>query len=159
MTWPLTAGAWALVAGGVFVVAFAAGTPMGVAAPPPPGNRLTARQPVSRGYAGDSLARETVARDLFRAERRPARVSYDPIKATAPPVPQVQKPVLVLAGIVWGKDPTALIEGLPGTDGSRVLRLGEVVAGFTVREIQRDRVIVTGLDTTWTLQVKEPWRQ
>jgi hypothetical protein len=52
----------------------------------------------------------------------------------------------------------AVLEGLPGIQGPRVLQLGERVGGLTVRRIKGDVVTVTGLDTTWTLRVKEPWK-
>jgi hypothetical protein len=159
MMLPLSVGAWSFVAGGIFLVAFAAGTPVDISAPTPPRDRAVLRSPASVAYAADSLARQAIARNPFRVDRRPARVAYDPVRAATPPAPQPPKPVLVLAGIVWGADPTALIEGLPGIEGSRVVRVGEVVGAFTVRAIERDRVTVTGMDTTWTLQVKEPWRQ
>ena len=68
--------------------------------------------------------------------------------------------MLTLVGIVWdgGKDPTALLEGLPGTDGPRSVRTGEVVNGLHVKRIDRDRVAILGLDTAWTLTVREPWK-
>ena len=96
----------------------------------------------------DSLAAALVARDPFRITRRPSDVVYAP------------KPVLAPVGIVWdsGRDPTALVEGLPGVEGPRPVRSGEAIAGLRVKAIKPDRVVVTGLDTTWTLTVREPWR-
>jgi hypothetical protein len=88
-------------------------------------------------------------------------VRFDPagiVSASAPPAPSAPKPVLVLSGIVWGPEPTAVLEGIPGVEGARVVRRLDRVGALAVRSIQRDRVIVTGLDTTWTLQVKEPWK-
>lgn len=96
--------------------------------------------------------------------RKEAAVAYNPertlssgVPAVAPPQP---RPQLALSGIVWGgrTKPMAVLEGLPGVQGPRVLQLGERVGGLTVRRIQGDAVTVTGLDTTWTLRVKEPWR-
>ncbi len=107
-----------------------------------------------------SVAAATVSRNPFRLSRRPAAAAYDPLRLaeqTAPPVP---KPVLQLAGIVWegGRDPTALVEGLPGVEGVRVVRVGDVVAGLRIWGITADAVRITGLDTTWVLRVREPWR-
>jgi len=108
----------------------------------------------------DSLALVLVARDPFRVTRRPSDVAYDPVRLAQPATPPAPKPVLVLVGIVWdsGRDPTALVEGLPEVDGPRPVRHGETIAGLRVKAIKPDRVVITGLDTTWTLTVREPWR-
>jgi hypothetical protein len=108
----------------------------------------------------DSLASTLVARDPFRVTRRPSDVVYDPVRLAQPAVPPSPKPALALVGIVWdsGLDPTALVEGLPGVEGPRPMRRGETVAGLRVKAIKPDRVVITGLDTTWTLMVREPWR-
>lgn len=107
----------------------------------------------------DSLATVTSVRDPFRFTHRPAAVAYDPLRLaeqTAPPAP---KPVLQVAGIVWegGRDPTALVEGLPGVEGVRVVRVGDVVGGLRIRSITADAVRVVGMDTTWLLKVRESW--
>ncbi len=108
----------------------------------------------------DSLVAVLVARDPFRVTRRPAPVIYDPVRLAQPATPPPPKPVLALAGIVWdgGRDPAALVEGFPGADGARALRRGDVIAGLRVQAIKPDRVVIAGLDTTWTLKVREPWR-
>jgi hypothetical protein len=108
----------------------------------------------------DSLAAAVARYDPFRVTRRPTLVVYDPVRLTQPPVPVPPKPVLVLVGIVWdnGRDPTALVEGLPSVDGPRPVRQGESIGGLRVKTIKPDRVVITGLDTTWTLIVREPWR-
>jgi hypothetical protein len=112
----------------------------------------------SAAYPADSLARAAAARDLFRADRRPAPVAYDPVRGTAPAPDAPPKPVLVLSGIIWGALPQAVIEGLPGVDGPRVMRVGDVVAGLKVRDIESNRVLIAGMDTTWSLTVREPWK-
>jgi len=108
----------------------------------------------------DSLAAVLVARDPFRVTRRPSNVVYDPLRLAQPATPPPPKPLLALVGIVWdnGRDPTALVEGLPGVDGPRPVRQGETIAGLRVKAIKPDRVVITGLDTTWTLTVREPWK-
>src|SRR5207302_6271930 len=108
----------------------------------------------------DSLAAALVARDPFRVTRYPSNVVYDPLRLAQPATPPAPKPALALVGIVWdsGRDPTALVEGLPGVEGPRPVRNGETIAGLRVKTIKPDRVVITGLDTTWTLTVREPWR-
>jgi hypothetical protein len=108
----------------------------------------------------DSLARLAAMRAPFRASRTPPDLAYDPAAprtgdAMPPPAP---KPPLVLTGIVWGAEPAALIEGLPGTTAARVVRRGDVVGKLVIGRITRDRVTVTGMDTTWMLSVREVGR-
>lgn len=103
------------------------------------------------------------ARPLFRERRRPASVAFDPeatgaggpAETASPP-----KPALALSGIVrgGGAEPAAVLEGVPGAEGSTVLRRGERVAGLRVVRIGPQRVVIAGFDTTWTLTVREPWR-
>lgn len=97
---------------------------------------------------------------MFRVDRRPARVAYDPSRGSAPPQASaaVPKPGLALVGLVMGRQPSAVIEGFPGVEGSRVVRTGDMVSGLRVARILADRVIVVGMDTTWVLKVREPWR-
>jgi hypothetical protein len=108
----------------------------------------------------DSLVAQLVVRDPFRFTRRPSPVRYDPVRLAQPATPPSPKPPLVLLGIVWDRrsDATALVEGIPGAEGPRLVRLGETVGGLRVKAIKPDRLVITGLDTTWTLTVREPWR-
>ncbi len=127
---------------------------------PPPASAAAVVPTASSPLEPDSLVHLIVARDPFRVTRRPSNVVYDPIRLAQPATPPASKPVLALVGIVWdnGRDPTALVEGLPGADGPRPVRSGETIAGLRVKMIKPDRVVITGLDTTWTLTVREPWR-
>jgi hypothetical protein len=120
---------------------------------------LVASSPVSE-FQPDSLVRLIVARDAFRLTRHPSDIAYDPVRLAQPVTPPAPKPVLALVGIVWdsGRDPTALVEGLPGVEGPRPVRSGEIIAGLRVKTITPDRIMITGLDTTWTLTVREPWK-
>src|SRR5206468_4023241 len=105
------------------------------------------------------LARVAVSHDLFRSARRAASVAYDPQRAAAPvDAAQVPKPVLALVGIVAGAEATAVIEGFSGVEGARVVRVGDVVTGLRVKQIATDRVTIVGMDTTWVLKVREPWK-
>lgn len=106
----------------------------------------------------DSLDEKVIARDPFRPSRRPAEVSFDPNPITPPPAePPPPKPALVVSGIMWGREPSAVLEGLPGVEGARLVRSGEVLAGFRIRRITPNEVTVTGMDTTWVLKVRKPW--
>ena len=112
--------------------------------------------------SGSQIAAESVAtivsRDPFRIGRRPLLPAYDPLRLAEQLAPSPPKPTLILVGVVNGLEPSAVIEGLPGVEGSRVMRVGDVVAGLKVEKITNGRVVITGMDTTWVLEVREPWK-
>jgi hypothetical protein len=110
--------------------------------------------------SAESSVTHAIERDAFRVARRPASVAYDPETVAQPEQPPPPRPVLNVLGIVWdgGGDPTALLDGLPGIEGPRVVRRGEHIGDLRIRTIAPDHVIVLGLDTTWILTVREPWR-
>lgn len=100
-----------------------------------------------------------VARDPFRLDRRPATIAYTPAIETAPaPPPRPPRPQLIVAGIIGGPPWEALIEGIPGRQGSVLVRQGDTLAGLRVRSVGKDTVRVTGMDTTWTLSVRRVWQ-
>jgi hypothetical protein len=70
----------------------------------------------------------------------------------------VPKPTLVLVGVLDGRQPSAVIEGMPTVEGSRVVRVGDVIGGLTVKAISSRRVVISGMDTTWVLEVRQPWK-
>jgi hypothetical protein len=109
-------------------------------------------------FSADSLA-ALIHRDPFRLDRSPAAIRYDPngIRVDAPP-PPAPRPQLLVTGILWGPRPTAIIEGIPGTEGPRLVRPGDEINGFRVLHITRDVLKIRGVDTTWTLTIREPWR-
>lgn len=152
----VTLALWGSLAGGVLLGARLLAWPLvRVSLPVPPEVR---RGPTRRvePVPTDSLAALLVARDPFRLSRQPAAVTYDPLRlvqqTALPP-----KPPLVLVGLVAGNEPAAIIEGLPGVDGARVVRAGEIVGSLKVRRIEYDRVVVAGMDTVWTLMLRRPW--
>jgi len=151
----MTVGSVGLALGVGFVA-----SPLVQVSVPPPVGAPSVTAPLSPPARSESLVAVLVERDPFRVTRRPATVLYDPVRLAQPASPPTPKPVLVLVGIVWdsGRDPTALIEGVPGADRPRPVRRGEMIAGLLVKTIKPDRVVITGLDTTWTLTVREPWR-
>ena len=102
------------------------------------------------------LAERVIAHDPFRLDRRPSNVAYatDVDGMSAPTRPP--RPSLRLAGILGGPPWRAVLDGLPGRDGSVVVRRGDVFDDLRVGMISRDAVIVTGLDTTWTLAIRRP---
>jgi hypothetical protein len=100
-----------------------------------------------------------VANDPFRLSRRAASIAYSPaLEGLAlPPVARPPRPNLVLRGIVGGPPWSAILDGIPGHDGSAVLRRGDSVGTVVVRAVGRDTVIIKGADTTWRLTVKRSW--
>jgi len=107
--------------------------------------------------------RAMVAQDPFRRARTPADRAYDAqaleaAKQAAAAPPPAPRPVLSLSGILFGPRPAAILEGVPGADGARLLHVGDTAVGLRVRAITRTHTIITGFDTTWTLTIREPWR-
>ena len=106
----------------------------------------------------DSLVVSLVDHNPFRLDRSPAAIAYNsgPVEpADVEPTPP--KPHLLLTGILWGEEPSAIVEGLPGIEGARVLRVGESSGSIRIRRITRQDVTLVGMDTTWMLQVRKPW--
>lgn len=108
----------------------------------------------------DVLASRIAGSDPFRLDRRPADVAYgatpDSVANRAAAVPAAPRPPLVLVGIV-GPPWRALIDGVPGHDGSMVLRAGQNVAGLRVHDVTAAGATISGTDTIWHLTVKRTW--
>jgi hypothetical protein len=98
-----------------------------------------------------------LSQNLFRLDRR---AEGSAMKATPTPVPPqaagVPKPRFVLRGILGGPPWDAVLEGIPGREGSVVVRTRDSVAGFLIRSVHRDTVVVHGMDTTWRLTMGRP---
>jgi hypothetical protein len=110
-----------------------------------------------RRIAAESVA-AVVSRDPFRIGRRPTLPAYDPQRLAEQSAPPVPKPTLTLVGVMDGREPSAVVDGFPGVEGSRVVRVGDVVAALQIKKIANGRVVIAGLDTTWVLEVREPWK-
>lgn len=79
-------------------------------------------------------------------------------EAPPPPAPPpAPKPALSLSGILWGKEPAAIVEGIPGREGQILLRQGDTEGMLRIVRIDSATVTITGLDTTWVLRVRQPW--
>lgn len=108
-----------------------------------------------------ALANSIVERDPFRPDRRQAPLPYsrlaDGMPAPPPPPPAPPKPVLVLRGTIGGPRWEALLEGIPGRQGSALVRQGDTLASLKVRRVSRDTVVLSGMDTNWTLTMKRTW--
>ena len=151
--------AWSCVVTGAGAALWAAVAPAVAVPGVIPSRRSTPSYVSSRPSPADSLARVAILRDVFRSARRAAAVRYDPQRAAAPiESSQAPKPMLALLGLVAGAEGTAVIEGFPGVEGLRVVRVGDVVAGLRVKQIDSNRVVIAGMDTTWVLRMREPWK-
>ncbi len=102
----------------------------------------------------------SVAHDAFRRNRLAPTKSYDGVQIeaarSAPPPAPVARPVLILSGILWGAEPEALVDGIPGVEGSRLMHRGDSLGGIRLRSLTRDHVVLIGMDTTWTLFIRKP---
>lgn len=105
----------------------------------------------ARQAAEDRVA-TIVDGDLFRSERRvPDSILAAPPAQVAARPPAAPKPRLVLQGLVGGPPWDAIVQGLPGHDGSYVVRAGDSVGGLKIRSVRRDGATIRGMDTTWVL--------
>ena len=103
---------------------------------------------------------EIADRNLFRPERASAEKQQNaqPMMPMAMPQPPSAKPHLVLRGVLGGPPWDAIIEGVPGREGSVVLRAGQSLGGITVRAVRRDTTYARGFDTTWVLTMARTWQ-
>jgi hypothetical protein len=156
------AGLVLLALGGAWVTGLAITRPIvGVELPGPSSLVRAAANRVAGLPLDHGVVQRAVGRPAFRADRRAPAMRYDPERASkpeTPAAPPVPKPTLFISGIVWGDEPAAVVEGVPGREGPVVLRPGESAAGLSVVRIQGDRVVIRGMDTTWQLTVREPWK-
>ncbi len=135
MRWQATVGLAALLA-----------VPLGAQSPAP-------------AAEGAGLLRLASSTTPFRLDRRPPVVRYGLPAAppAAPALPRPPRPALQLTGIVWGAEPAAIVEGVPGVEGPSVFAVGQTVGGIRLTRLETDRAELAGMDTTWVLKVRMPW--
>lgn len=146
----------ALTLGGIALTVRRAG-PVNVAAAVvsvPPAVSQTATSHTSATSAGASV----VETDPFRLSRKPALIRVgQPITVSygtpSGPPPKL-RPVMTVKAIVGGPPWSALVDGLPQTTGSTVVREGVKFGEVTIRAISRDTVVIASADTVWNLTVK-----
>jgi hypothetical protein len=63
----------------------------------------------------------------------------------------------VVRGLIGGPPWSVIVEGIPGVDGSSVIRAGQPIGGIALRAVRRDTIILQGNDTTWKLTVRRAW--
>ena len=121
----------------------------------PPSASSSPRQSAVTLHPIDSALPRAIRTAPFRPDRRPSAVAYDPSRleqASLGAMPP--KPNLALAGLLGGREPVALVEGIPGRDGPVLLAVGDTAGGLKVRRIKGGEVTVSGMDTTWMLTVQ-----
>lgn len=105
----------------------------------------------------DSAAEALIRRDPFRADRLPSRVRFgmDAEPESAPPARENRTPPpLVISGVVMSAASwAALVEGLPGVEGTKLLNQGEQFGRYRLTYVTASYVVVADPDTSWTLKV------
>lgn len=109
--------------------------------------------------AADSVAAASdylSANDPFRVSHQPSSV---PFGAATPVLAQgLSRPTLALRGIVGSSGGwSAVLTGIPGHDGTVLLRAGDTIAGLRVRRVAAGSAVIQGRDTLWTLSLEVPW--
>jgi hypothetical protein len=108
----------------------------------------------------ESAVEDIADNNLFRPERtsaeEPAQAPVAMQMGMPMPSPST-KPRLVLRGMIGGPAWEAIIEGIPGRDGSVVLRTGQSVGGITLRSVRKDTAYARGFDTSWALPLARSW--
>jgi len=120
---------------------------------------LTATPVVSVGTMLEART-EVIGSDPFRIDRRPSSVPFAPGALVSETFEPSRAPTLdlVLAGILGGPPWQAVLRGVPGRDGSVVVREGETLEDLSITRVDRDSVVVQGADTSWVLTVSRQWR-
>jgi len=162
----LIAGTWALVAVVALasIMAWASAVPTSGPGPlsPTRSKELEVGSAAPIDTAGLGAAASRIRdQDLFRWERKPTSVRFNPWEPLKPPPSNVRaapRPALVLVGIVGGPPWTALVEGIPDRPGGVLLRVGEETAGIRLVEVRGDTARLSGVDTTWVLTPRRTWR-
>ena len=144
------------ISGGIRAYDVVAAMPNGETRPSMTTPRPAMRQrPEALRAASEAL----VTRDPFRLERRPSAVPYSPaLESATPPPPRPPRPALAIAGIVGGPPWEALLDGVPGRQGSVLVRHGDTLGGLRIRSVTKDSVRIAGMDTTWALGVRRVWQ-
>lgn len=151
-------GLWGAMAAGAGAIGWAAAVPIAPREPSVALRRHAAAARAQPRVGQDSAAAALVRHAPFRAARKPAGIRYEAQRQFAPPPAPVPKPALLLVGVVLGPVSSAVIEGFPGVEGSRVVRAGDVVGDLRVAGINEQGVRILGMDTVWVLTVRKTWR-
>lgn len=100
------------------------------------------------------VARQVVASDPFRFDRRPAEIPF----GSSPPAPLIESAMArppQVTGIL-GPPWRAALEGIAGREGPRLVAAGDTLAGWRVLTVHPDTVVIQSRDTTWRLPVRRP---
>jgi hypothetical protein len=116
--------------------------------------------PTVMSFAPDRLADaadRVIEHDPFRLDRKPARMAFGETGGgtTAPPPTPMR--LITLKGVLGGPPWQAVLGGVPGRAGDVVVRTGDSLAGFRVRRVTADRVIIAGPDSAMTLTPYRAW--
>lgn len=159
--------AWALavITLAMAVLAWSTAVPVVILEESSPSHGRNLSVPVLTGFDTSRLASSAKNfrdLDLFRFDRKAARVRFNPSGpvgqpgVTPPPAPP--RPAIRLVGIIGGPPWTALVEGVPGRESGVLLRVGETSGGIRVTSLAGDSGVFAGFDTVWVLRVRTPWR-
>lgn len=104
-----------------------------------------------------SAADTVIDNDPFRLDRAPADVGFgqDAAPSQQPPPSPFRQPPPRLTAVLGGPPWRAVLEGVPGREGSVVVSPGDRVGPFAVLTISRTLLTLKGADTTWQLHLRD----
>ena len=131
------------------------------------GPPLSAQSVEVRGGKGISVPRaDSVADALvvlvrtapFRRSRRPAAIPYEvaPEVVIAPTPDEDPFARLRLVGVVSGRSPVAVIDGVPGQSAARVLAPGDTVSGIRLESVTSRGALIRTAGTRRLLTLTTP---
>lgn len=107
-------------------------------------------------FPSDSVLASTAP---FRLGRAPARWAYGMSREQALPAgePSPTRPMWTLTGIVRSRPALVVFELTDGTDGSKILYVGETEEAYLIRSVRGDTVFVARDGKEWTFVLENPW--
>lgn len=95
----------------------------------------------------------------FRADRTPARWAYGVPREQPPPARESSpaRPMWKLTGILRSRPPVVVFELTDGSDGSKIVSVGETEEGYLIRSVRGDTAFVARDGEEWIFVLENPW--
>ncbi len=91
----------------------------------------------------------------FRLDRRPSALPFGSSAEVAGAIPSLERRPPSVSGVL-GPPWRAVLEGVPNREGGVLVARGDTLAGWRIRSVTADTIVIQGRDTTWVLPVRRP---